>query len=193
VHPLTILQKSIYYEYLKTLFRDFKYSFVDSSKMSDESDFVSKIYDTKVKDFMKTFSGDTHFVEKNANVNSIFSILNKKNHVWVVENKENPQLVGVITEFDTLSLFSPPYEPMQSFDKPSLKSFQYGLSFTAEDIMSKKPLTTSPEEKIVDVLQKMKQHKIKQLPVVDENDKLLGEITLHSFIDKYDKKKVKAV
>lgn len=161
--------------------------------MSDESDFISEVYEFKVKDLMKTFSDDTPFVEKNADVNSIFSILNKKNHIWVVENKENLQVIGVITESDTLSLFSPPYTPMQSFDKPSLKSFQYGLSSTAEDIMSKKPLTTSPEEKIVDVLQKMKQHKIKQLPVVDENDKLLGEISLHDFIDKYNEKQVKTV
>jgi len=160
--------------------------------MSEESDFISEVYEFKVKDLMKTFSDDTPFVEKNADVNSIFSILNKKNHVWVVENKENLQVLGVITESDTLLLFSPPYTPLQSFDTPSIKSFQYGLSFTAAEIMSKKPLTTSPEEKIVDVLQKMKQYKIKQIPVVDENDKLLGEITLHDFIGRYDKKQVKA-
>ena len=156
--------------------------------MSKESDFVSEIYEVKVKDLMKSISDDAPFVEKSAGVDSIFPILSKKNHVWIVEDKENMQVIGVITEFDTLLLFSPPYTSMQSFEKPSLKSFQYGLSFTAEDIMSKKPLTTSPEEKLVDVLQKMKQHKIKQLPVVDENDKLLGEISLHNFIDEYDKK-----
>lgn len=159
--------------------------------MSEESDFISEVYGLKVKDLMKKSSNNAPFVEKNADVNSIFSVLNKKNHVWVVENKENMQVLGVITESDTLSLFSPPYEPMQSFDKPSLKSFQYGLSFTAEEIMSKKPLTISSEEKISDVLQKMKQHKINQLPVVDENNKLLGEISLQNFIDKYNEKKVK--
>ena len=37
----------------------------------------------------------------------------------------------------------------------------------------------------------MKQHKVKQIPVVDENDKLLGEVTLHHFIDKYNKEKNK--
>jgi predicted transcriptional regulator len=161
--------------------------------MSDESDFVSQVYELKVKDFMKTFSDDTPFVEKNADVNSVFPILNKESHVWVVENKENLQLLGVITESDVLSLFSPPYESLQSFDKPTIKSFQYGLSFTVDEIMSKKPLTISIEEKIVDVLQKMKQHKIKQLPVVDENNKLLGEISIRNFIDKYNERQVKTV
>jgi CBS-domain-containing membrane protein len=39
----------------------------------------------------------------------------------------------------------------------------------------------------------MKQHKIKQVPVVDENYKLLGEITLHHFIEKYKKEQAKTV
>jgi CBS-domain-containing membrane protein len=59
--------------------------------------------------------------------------------------------------------------------------------------MSKKPVTAFQEEKIIDVIWKMKQHKIKQVPVVDENYMLLGEITLHHFIEKYKKEQAKTV
>ena len=161
--------------------------------MSENSEFITKLYELKVKDFMKTTSSDIPIVEKNANLKSIFSILSKNDHTWVVENKKNLCIVGVITEYDTLLLFSPSYTPLQSFDKPNLQSLQYGLSSTAEDIMSKKPVAASQDEKIIDVIWKMKQHKIKQVPVVDENDKLLGEIALHQFIDRYKKEQIKNV
>jgi len=159
--------------------------------MSKRGKFITSLYEFKVKDLMKTTSSGAPFVEKNANINDIFSVLSKNKHVWVVENNEDMRVIGVITEHDTLSLFSPPYTPLQTFDKPTLQSFQYGLSQTAEDIMSKRPVTTSSEEKIRDVILKMKQHKIKQLPVVDENDKLLGEISLNNFIENYKKEQAK--
>jgi len=161
--------------------------------MSKKNKFITELYEFRVKDLMKTTSSGIPFVEKNADLKCIFSILSKNNHAWVVENKENLRIIGIITEHDTLMLFSPPYTPLQSFDKPNIQSFQFGLSSTAEDIMSKKPVTTSLEEKIMDVIWKMKQHKIKQLPVVDENDKLLGEISLRHFIDMYRKEQTKTI
>ncbi|MDH7506972.1 MAG: CBS domain-containing protein [Candidatus Thermoplasmatota archaeon] len=136
---------------------------------------------------MKNIENDVPFVEKNTDIAFVLSTLNKKNHVWVVDNQETLHVIGVITKSDTLSLFSPPYIPEQSFDKPTLQSLQYGLSITAEEIMSKNPIKASIEEKVKDIIIIMKQHKIKQIPVVDENDKLLGEITVHDFIEKYDK------
>jgi len=161
--------------------------------MIEASKFVAELYECTAKDFMDMKGGDLPFVEKNADVARIFSILNKKDHVWVVDNKETLHIVGVITESDTLPLFSPPYTPQQIFDKPNLQSFQYGLFTTAEEIMSKNPIKTYPEEKIRDVIAKMKQHKVKQLPVVDQNDKLLGEITLRHFIGKYKEEQAKTV
>ena len=53
--------------------------------------------------------------------------------------------------------------------------------------MSKKPVTASPDETIRDVLVKMKEQKIKQLPVVDENDQFIGEISLNHLIKEYSK------
>jgi len=157
--------------------------------MVDKKQFIKDLYELNVQDIMKTTKRGIPFVEKNADVSLILSTLNKKKHVWVVDSKENLHVLGVITESDTLMLFSPPYTSMQFFDKPTLQSLQYGLSTTAEEIMSKDPIKVSPEEKIKDIIIMMKQHKVKQMPVVDENDKLLGEVSLQNFIDKYNKAK----
>jgi len=161
--------------------------------MADKKTFIADLYDLTVKDLMKTIDNDVPYVEKTADINLVLSALNKEKHVWVVDNIENLNLQGVVTESHTLTLFSPPYTPEQSFDKPTLKSLQYGLSIKAEEIMLKNPIKVSPDEKIKDIILIMKQHKIKQIPVVNENNKLLGEITLHHFIDRYNKEKIKKI
>jgi predicted transcriptional regulator len=161
--------------------------------MVEKKKFITDLYELNVKDIMKNIESGIPFIEKNADITSILSTLNKKKHVWVVDSKENLHIQGVITESDTLMLFSPPITPMQSFDKPALQSLEYGLTTTAEEIMSKNPIKVSPNEKIKDIIIIMKQHNIKQIPVVDEKDKLLGEITLHHFINKYNKEKPKNV
>jgi len=160
--------------------------------MNEESDFIKKLYNLKVKDLMESVNPDMPLVEKTADISSALSFLDKKDHVWVVDSKETAHIIGVITESDTISLFSPPYTPLQYFDKPSLQSFQYGLSITVEEVMSKNPISAFLEERIMDVVLKMKQHKVKQLPVVDEKNRLLGEIKLHHLIDKYMKEQSSA-
>ena len=146
---------------------------------------MKTFYDLKVQDLMDKRTWDLPVVEKTADLDYVFSVLSGKNHVWVVETKETMKIVGVITEHDALSLLSPAYASSHTFSRPNLRSLQYGLASTAEEIMSKKPVTTSPDERIRDVLMKMKEQKIKQLPIVDENDRLLGEITLHQLIIRY--------
>jgi CBS domain-containing protein len=55
---------------------------------------------------------------------------------------------------------------------------------TAKDIMSEKIITCKPDEKVIDILKKMKRYQLRRLPVV-KNKKLIGEITLHRLIQKY--------
>ncbi|MDH7516974.1 MAG: CBS domain-containing protein [Candidatus Thermoplasmatota archaeon] len=155
--------------------------------MSEEKDFIKKLYNLKVKDLMEPINQDMPLVEKNDDISSVLSFLGKKDHVWVVDSRETLRILGVITEYDTLSLFSPLYTPLQYFDKPPIQSFHYGLDINVEEVMSKNPISTFFEEKIMDVILKMKQHKVKQLPVVDKDNKLLGEIKLRHLIDSYTK------
>jgi CBS domain-containing protein len=104
-----------------------------------------------------------------------------------MDSTEPTQLIGVITQSDTIAFFSPPLTSAQSFESPDSRSLQFGVMLTAEEIMSKKPVTTSPDETIRDIIVKMKEQKIKQLPVVDENDQFIGEICLNHLIKEYSK------
>jgi CBS domain-containing protein len=148
---------------------------------------LKEYYDTKVKDVMLTNKSEILCIDEKTDITTVISILNNKNHVWVVDSKEPKQIVGIITESDTIPLFSPPVTSSELFEKPDTRSLQFGIPLTAEEIMSKNPIKTTPQETIKDVIIKMKQHKVKYLLVVDQNDTLLGDITLHQLIDKFSK------
>ncbi|MCJ7697061.1 MAG: CBS domain-containing protein [Thermoplasmata archaeon] len=156
--------------------------------MSEKHSVITELYEVKVKDLLEPINAKILYVEKTDAIEQVFLLLGKKNHVWVVDDSIALHVLGVITESDTLQLFAPPYTPLQSFDKPTLQSFQYGLETTAEEIMSKRPITADPNESIIDVIVKMKQHKIKQLPVVDENERLIGEVSLSRLIQEFSKR-----
>jgi predicted transcriptional regulator len=161
--------------------------------MSDKHSVITELYELKVKDLLEPIDAKISYVEKTDAVEQVFLLLGKKNHVWVVDDSIALHVLGVITESDTLQLFAPPYTPLQSFDKPTLQSFQYGLTTTAEEIMSKRPIIADLNEKIIDVIAKMKQHKIKQLPVVDENERLIGEVSLNRLIQEYSKRQAESI
>jgi len=152
---------------------------------SSKNRLLKEFYELPVKDLMDKRSWDVPVIEKKEDISHVFSILSGKNHVWVVDNKKNMKIIGVITEHDVLSILSPARIPPYVFGKPDLRSLQYGLAKTAEDVMSKKPITSSPEEKVADVLSKMKRCQVRRIPIVDEDHKLLGEVTLHQLICKY--------
>ena len=169
------------------MLRDFKYSKMNMcmEKMCEKKNSLHEFYELKVKDIMLTPKSDLPCVTEKADIVAVLSLLIEKDHVWVMDSTDPVQLLGVITESDTLVLLSPPLTSLQIFDKPDSRSLQFGESLLAEEITSKKPITTSPDETIRDVVMKMKEQKIKHLPVVDESQQLIGEITLSRLIQEY--------
>ncbi|MFA5103180.1 MAG: CBS domain-containing protein [Candidatus Thermoplasmatota archaeon] len=153
--------------------------------MNEEQTAISTLYHRKVKDLLETTTVKDSYVEKSEKIENVFVAFETKNHLWVVDDIVSLRVIGVITESDTIQLLAPAYTPLQSFDKPSLQSFQYGLPLTAQEVMSSQPIMAHTEDPIVDVLMKMKQHQITQLPVVDETDRLIGEITLRRLLIEY--------
>ncbi len=156
-----------------------------SEKMSEKRKSLKEFYETKVKDIMNATKSDVPHLNENAEVPEVLYHLRDRDHVWVMGNQEPTRLVGVITESDTIALFSPPLTSTLSFDTPDHRSLQFDEILTAKDIMSKKPVTTSPDENIRDILVKMKEQKIKHLPVVDEYGQLNGEVSLRILIQVY--------
>jgi predicted transcriptional regulator len=156
-------------------------------KMCEKNKSLHEFYESKVKDIMRTPKSALPCVDEKADVATVLSLLIHTDHVWVMDCTEPTQLLGVITESDTIVLLSPPLTSLESFDKPDSRSLQFGETLLAEEIMSKKPVTTSPDETIREVLRKMKEQKIKQLPVIDETQQFIGEISLSDLIEKYAK------
>lgn len=159
--------------------------FFQPRKMSTAQAVMTELSKCRVKELLEPIDPMVSSVEKSTDVNHVLLLLYKKNHVWVVEDKKNLHVIGIITHSDTMSLFGSPSMPLQSYDKPSLQSLQFGLTTTVEEIMSRQPIITYIHETIHSVLEKMYQHKIKQLPVVDEAGCLLGEISLRRIIREY--------
>ena len=153
--------------------------------MSEKKKSFNDFYEIKVKDIMQTTKSELPCVDERADTTHVFSILQSKDHIWVLDSLESQRLVGVISESDTLMFLSPPITSLQSFDKPDPRSMQYGIPITAEEIMSKNPVTIPPDETIRDVLLRMREQNVKQLAVVDEHKILIGEITIHQLITRY--------
>lgn len=152
---------------------------------------IKEFYETKVKEIMSSKKSEIPCVEGKTEILNVISILNNKDYVWVVDNTESKHVLGVITESDTIPLFSPPVTSLQFFEKPDTRSLQFGVPIKAEEIMSKNPIKIFPEETIKDVLIKMKEYKVKHLPVVDQEGSLLGDITLHQLIENFSKVEIK--
>jgi len=101
----------------------------------------------------------------------------------VVESRGSKKLVGIITEHDILDIFSP-RKKVSYFGLPNKKSLHYETFEKAGHIMSRNPIRCRPDEKVKDALNKMVVHRIRRIPVV-ENDEIVGEITLHHLIREF--------
>jgi len=145
---------------------------------------VSEFYDLEVHQLMDKRIWDLPIVDKKEDINTILNILGARNHIWVVDDKENKELVGVITEHDVLSILAPKDFPPYVFGMPDLRSIQHGTAKTSEDIMRSKVMFCRTNDKIVDILEKMTTHRLRRLPVV-EDKRIIGEITLNQLIRKY--------
>jgi predicted transcriptional regulator len=145
---------------------------------------IADFYELPVEQIMNTHLWDIPIISKNEDIANVLNILCGRHHIWVIDNKKNKDLIGVITEHDVLDTLTPKNFSPYMFGVPDLRSLQYGTVKTAEDIMSKKIITCCPDEKVIDILKRMKKFRLRRLPVC-KNNHLVGEITLHQLIQKF--------
>lgn len=151
--------------------------------MAKEKKLIPELYEILAKDVMDNRIGDLPLIEKDASMECVLAILTGSDHVWVVESKGSKKLVGIITEHDILDIFSPRKE-VSFFGFPNKKSLHYETFEKAAHIMSRNPIRCRPEEKVEDALNKMIDHRVRRIPVV-ENGEIIGEITIHHLIRKF--------
>jgi CBS domain-containing protein len=142
---------------------------------------MEELYKLKVKEIMIPVQ-DTPFMEENASWVEFLSKLSLRAHAWVVNNAEEMKVVGVVTEHDILSSMIPPGQKKERmFGVPRAEIFCLKES-VVQDIMTHNPVVCSPEETVADVLKKFSSFGVRRLAVVDENKKLLGEITIQLLV-----------
>lgn len=123
------------------------------------------------------------YVSVRASFQEVWLLIFKKhvNALPVVDNKKT--LIGIITIEDILSKLYPSYGD-------SLKEFLNEANFeeledkigeikdtTAQDIMNKEVYTAFSDDAILKAFSKMILKRVRQLPVIDYNDKLLGMVS----------------
>ena len=145
---------------------------------------MNDFYNLKVKQLMDKRVWDLPLIEKDEDIYHVLSILGARNHVWVVKDKKEKELVGIITEHDVLSILAPKTLPSYVFGMPDIKSIHHGTAKTAGEIRCHRLITCQEDDKISDALENMTKHGLRRLPVVRDK-KIIGELTLHQLIRKY--------
>jgi len=107
---------------------------------------------------------------------------------------KNRKIAGIVTEKDFFikdesSIYLPSFVHFfkkskfeRCLDKKLEKKFQKILNAKAGDIMSSPALTVSPEDKIEEVIKIFQKTQYNTLPVIDENEALIGIITITDII-----------
>jgi CBS domain-containing protein len=148
----------------------------------DDSRLIKEFYELPIAKLMDTKFWDIPIIHKDAPIQNVLSILDGRSHVWVVEDLEKRNLVGVITRQDVLHILAPPRQYYHVFSIP--KQYIHGTCGFADDVMTRNPVTCRPDQKVVQALVKMMRHHIRRVAVV-EKDSFIGEITLRHLIHKY--------
>lgn len=140
-----------------------------------------KFYNIRIKEILDEKVWDLPIVTHDEVALNVLAILSSRDHVWVVEDMESMDLVGVITEHDILNILSPE-QKTSFFGRSTKRSSHLEIFESADHIMSDHPITVKPKDTVGDVLRKMSTHGCRRMAVVDEDDRIIGEITLHHII-----------
>ena len=96
---------------------------------------------------------------------------------------KNRKLVGIVTESDLFQMFHSRL-PWTAVGGARLREILKYSAKKVGDIMTKRPVTVSPNMTIGDAMNLMISHKVRRLPVL-EDDKLVGLLTLRDIIELY--------
>jgi len=92
---------------------------------------------------------------------------------------EQTRVVGVVSEADLLHKESrlEPQQPSVFADRQEARAQEKGDAVTAEGLMTSPAVTVGPGDDVVRAARLMADHKVKRLPVVDEDGRLLGIVS----------------
>ena len=117
-------------------------------------------------------------VDKEATIFDAQELLakNKIRHLPIIDQKR--RLIGIITDRDIRSVL--PYNTLMEHSSKAEK--ERVAKFKVKDIMTKDPITISPTYTIQDALLMIQNSKVGALPVVDDDHKLKGIISVRDLL-----------
>lgn len=133
----------------------------------------------KVKELMQ--KEDLPLVEGDTPIEDVLPFPMGRSHVWTVNNMEDRNVLGVITEHDVLSILSPRKVPY-TLGLPDMRQLETGK---ARDVMTSDIIKCDVEDTIGDVLDKMTKHDIRRLPATDDFGAIKGEVHLKHITNKF--------
>jgi len=138
-------------------------------------------YDVPVGEIMNP---NPPLIDKGSSVHEVAEIVCKKNHVWVVEERDSKKVVGFITEKDLLDIISP--LPMKSYTIAVIrpKSLRHSEFEKAEDIMTRPVIKCHLQTTAEEALNLMADNRVRRLAVTDDGE-IVGEVALNAMLETY--------
>ncbi len=134
---------------------------------------------------------DVVTIKRNADLNEAARLLSENRISGMPVVDDDNRVIGVISEADILILAGLKKEPtfmdivhaVLGDPKPAHKK-----ASRAEDVMSFPPITSKPDDGVMDVALILDERRIKRLPVVDSEGRLLGIISRADIVRSMGKK-----
>ncbi|WP_048150376.1 CBS domain-containing protein [Palaeococcus ferrophilus] len=153
--------------------------------MSDVERALQTFHSVKVGSIMPPISG-MPVVSADSSIVDVLKLLRTRHHVWVVEDRKSMRLLGVIRYLDVMNILLPPEDTKARFGNIStlFKSILSGAE-TASDVMERNVMTIDEDATVLEALKRMKNYKSQILAVVDDEGRLVGEVSLRLLIDEF--------
>lgn len=153
--------------------------------MSEVERALQTFHSLKVKQIMPPLAS-MPIVTVDSSIINVLKLLKTRHHVWVVNNKEDMKLEGVIRYINVVDVLLPPESHKARLGNiSSIFRSILGGADRAEHVMERNVLTIKDDATVLDALTKMKRYKIPLLAIVDQNERLVGEISLRILVNEF--------
>jgi len=153
--------------------------------MKDVERALQTFYSMELRNIMPSITS-MPIVTVDSPIVDVLKLLRTRHHVWVVNNKDEMKLEGVIRYLDVMCILLPPENTKARLGNISavFKSILGGAE-KAADVMERNVMTIDEDATVLDALTRMRRYKVQILAIVDENNTLKGEISLRLLIDEF--------
>ncbi|MCD6120329.1 MAG: CBS domain-containing protein [Spirochaetales bacterium] len=141
---------------------------------------------TKVKDVRNFLVKKPATVKSSASTTEILKSIiadTRTRHLYVVDNSN--RLIGSVQLNDVVKFLFPWAAAFNKYESVVLKYNKIFIAKTAEDIMRTDPLYVYETDSLEDTTAAMVERKINELPVINKNRVIIGQINMYKIIEAY--------